>query len=106
VTKTLDVLWACLPLAPVAISILAGITSLQFSRRRWIVHTFAFAAMVFTPPIYLRIQSLLDPTTVLYPGPGDGFVLLLYLFLLIPSLAGYSMFCYANRRRKVIEGAH
>ena len=54
--------------------------------------------MAIALPVYLRIQALLDPTTVLYPGPGDGFVVLIYLLLLVPSVIGYAIFCYVSRR--------
>ena len=75
--KSYHTLLVFLPLVPIVIALLAGMISLRLSRRRWIVHTIGFAAMAFALPIYLRIQALLDPTTILYPGPGDGSVVLL-----------------------------
>jgi hypothetical protein len=58
----------------------------------------AFIAMACALPVYLRIQALIDPTTILYPGPGDGFILLIYLLLLIPAVIGYAIFCYLSRQ--------
>jgi hypothetical protein len=96
--KAYNALFVFVPFAPVLIAISAGVLSLRLSRRRWIIHTAGFVAMAIALPVYLRIQALLGPTTVLYPGPGDGFVVLIYLLLLVPSVIGYAIFCYVSRR--------
>jgi hypothetical protein len=95
--KAYNALFIFVPFTPVLIALSAGALSF-LCRRRWIVHIGAFVAMIIALPVYLRVQALLDPTTVSYPGPGDGFVVLLYLFYLPPSLIGYAIFCYVTRR--------
>ena len=67
--KAYHALFAFMPFAPVLIAVSAGALSVRLSRRRWIIHTTAFVAMVIALPVFLRIQALLDPTTVLYPVP-------------------------------------
>lgn len=94
-------LFAFLPFAPLVIAVLGAIISLRLSRRRWLIDALTFAAMLLALPVYIHLQGVLDPTTVLYPGPGDGFIVLLYLAVLIPSAVGYSIFCYVSRTRPV-----
>jgi hypothetical protein len=96
--KAYNVLFVFVPFAPVLIALSARALSFRLSRRRWIIHTAAFVAMAVALPVYLRIQAALDPTTVLYPGPGDGFIVLIYVLLLVPSIIGYAIFCYVSRR--------
>lgn len=95
--KAYNALFVFVPFAPVLIALSAGAISFR-SRRRWLIHIGAFVATTVALPVYLRVQALLDPTTVNYPGPGDGFIVLLYLFYLLPSLIGYVIFCYVSRR--------
>ena len=96
--KAYNALFVFVPLAPLLIAVSAGALSFRLSRRRWIIHTAAFVAMAMALPLYLRIQAQLDPTTILYPGPGDGLMVLIYLYLLVPSVIGYAIFCYVSRR--------
>lgn len=98
--KAYNALFVFVPFAPVLIAVSAGALSLRLPRRRRMVHTAALIGMLIALPIYLRVQAQLDPTTVLYPGPGDGFILLIYLWLLIPSVIGYAIFCWVTRRRR------
>jgi hypothetical protein len=90
-------LFVYLPIAPLLLAILGAIVSLQLSRRRWIIHAITFVAMVLALPIYIRIEGLVDPTTIQYPGPGDGFVVLLYGAVLLLTVIGYSAFCLLAR---------
>lgn len=57
--------------------------------------------MLLALPLYLQFEFLLDPTTIQYPGPGDGFIVLLYLLILVPTIVGYSVFCYVSRCRNI-----
>jgi hypothetical protein len=71
-------LFVFLPFAPPVLAVLGGIISLRLSRRRWIVHTITFVAMLLALPIYIHFLGVLEPASVQYPGPGDAFVALLY----------------------------
>jgi hypothetical protein len=55
--------------------------------------------MLVALPTYLYFQALLDPTTIRNPGPGDGFVVLLYLVILLPTALVYSLFSFFTRTR-------
>jgi hypothetical protein len=92
-------LFGFVPFAPPVLAILGGITSLQLSRRRWIVHTITLVAMIFALPIYIYFLGVLEPTSIQYPGPGDGFVALLYLVILLPTTLVYSVFSFFTRTR-------
>jgi hypothetical protein len=86
-------LHALLPWAifsPFIVVVVAVIATQLIKRGRWIVHILAFVAMVLLMPVYLHIQAVLDPTSIDYPGPGDGFGLLLWLYCLVPSIIFYA----------------
>jgi hypothetical protein len=87
------------PFAPPVLAILGGIASLQLTRRRWIVHTITLVAMILALPIYIYFLGVLEPTSIQYPGPGDGFVALLYLVILLPTTLVYSVFSFFTRTR-------
>lgn len=87
-----------LPIAPPVIVLSAGLLSRLVSRGKWMVHIAAFVATILVVPLFIRIQALIDPTTIQYPGPGDGFILILYALLWFPSAIGYAIFCYLSRR--------
>jgi len=53
--------------------------------------------MILALPIYVYFQGVLDPTTILYPAPGDGFVALFYLVILLPTALVYSVFSFFTR---------
>jgi hypothetical protein len=90
-------LFVFLPFAPLVLAVFGGMISLRLSRRRWIVHTMTFVAMILALPIYVYFQGVLDPTTILYPGPGDGFVALFYPVILLPTALVYSVFSFFTR---------
>jgi hypothetical protein len=92
-------LFGFLPFAPPILAVLGGITSLQLPRRRWIVHTITFVAMVLALPVYIHFLGVLEPTSIQYPGPGDGFVVLLYLVILLLTALVYSVFSFFTRAR-------
>ena len=62
------------------------------------MHVFVLAMMLLAPFAAIYLQGIIDPTTIQNPGPGDGFVLLLYLPELILSAAAYLIFACATRR--------
>ena len=93
-------LFVYLPLAPLVLAVLGAIISLQLAYRRWIVHAITLIAMVLALPIYIYIEGVVDPTTIQYPGPGDGFVVLLYGVVLVLTGIGYLAFCFFARAPK------
>jgi hypothetical protein len=93
-------LFIYLPYAPLVLAVLGGIISLRLSQRRWIVHTITLGAMISALPIYIYLQGVIDPTIIEYPGPGDGFIVLLYLAVLLLTGIGYLAFCFFSRTTK------
>ena len=93
-----NTLLAFTPLMPILIVGLGIALSLRFTRRRWAIHGLVFAALLFTLPACLYVQGLVDPTTIAQPGLGDGFVVLLYLFTVVPAALGYSAFAWLISR--------
>jgi hypothetical protein len=85
-------------LAPIWLAVLGATISLRLSRRRWILHVSVLAMMLIAPFAAIYLQGIIDPTTIQNPGPGDGFVLLLYLPELILSAVVYLIFVFATRR--------
>jgi hypothetical protein len=98
-TRTYLSLFPWLAFAPVVIATAAILMTLRISRHRWIAHVIAFVALLTALPAYLWIQGILDPTTIDYPGPGDGLVVLLYLFCLVPAILAYSGYAWLTRRK-------
>jgi hypothetical protein len=92
-------LFDLLPFAPPVLAVLGGITSLQLSRQRWIVHTITLVTMVLTLPIYIHFLGVLEPSSIQYPGPGDAFVAMLYVVILLPTALVYSVFSFFTRTR-------
>jgi hypothetical protein len=87
-------LFLAMPLSPILILAAAVAVSFRMKRGRWIVHIVAFAAMLLSMPLYLKGRGILDPTSIEYPGPGDGFGVLLWLMFLVPCLVGYGMYVW------------
>jgi len=85
--------------APIVIVLTAILTTLRVARHRWIAHGLTFIALLVTLPLSIWIQVILDPTTIAYPGPGDGFVLFLYLYCLGPAVLIYSGYAWLTRRK-------
>jgi hypothetical protein len=85
-----------LPLLVVALAIFA---TLQMSKYKWVVHALAFAFIFFALPLYVWIGAILDPTIIEYPGPGDGFVYLLYAFVAVLTMIGYAVYAWLARTK-------
>jgi hypothetical protein len=92
-------LFPFLPFAPILIVGFGIALLLHVSRRRWVIHVSVFVSFLVVPLAYLSVQALVDPTTVEFPGPGDGLVALLYLWILIPSALGYLVFAWLASRQ-------
>ncbi len=94
-------LGAWIPFAPLAILIAAIPITVRMSRHRWLGHVLALAAMLLALPAYFLIAGILDPTMIAYPGPGDGFVVLLYGFFLVPAFLLYAAYAWVTRKREL-----
>lgn len=92
--------------APIVIIALGVVVSMHLSWGRWIIHLLVFAALVCAPLAAFRIEWWADPTTILYPGPGEGFLVILYLVLMIPLALGYAVFALVSffARRRTSQG--
>jgi hypothetical protein len=87
-------------LVPPPIIVIAGaFATMRMSKRKWVVHLVVFTALFFSFPLYIWIESKLDPTSIEYPGPGDGLAFLFYLFLLLPSALVYSVYAWFSRTK-------
>jgi hypothetical protein len=86
------------PFAPILIVGVAILVTLRMSKHKWIVHALTFAALFLTLPVYIWIGGVLDPTSIENPGPGDGFVVLLYFLALVPMAIGYAIYAWLTRR--------
>jgi hypothetical protein len=85
--------------APIIIMFLAIFVTLKISTHKWIIHALTFAAFLFTMPVYIWIGGILDPSTIEGPGPGDGFVVLLYYFNSLWTAIFYATYAWLTRRR-------
>lgn len=99
-TKLFNFLLGLTWLAPILLAAIGGVLSSRLSSGRWIVHSCVFAAMLLVLPAALYFQGVIDPTTVEYAGPGDGFVILLYLIMLIGSAFYYGAFAWVTYRKR------
>jgi hypothetical protein len=93
-SMSLSLIW----LAPIWLAVLGATISLRLSQRRWILHVSVLAMMLLAPFAAIYLQGIIDPTTIQNPGPGDGFVLLLYLPELVLSAVVYLICIFATRR--------
>jgi len=88
--------------APIIIIGAAIFVTLRMSKHKWVIHVLTFAAFLFTMPVYIWIGGILDPSTIEGPGPGDGFVVLLYYFNSLLTAIFYACYAWANRRRSCV----
>jgi len=96
VTAFLDLM----PLWPVMVAVLGGLLSIRVSRGRWIIHSLTFLGMLMVPFAYVRIESYVDPTSIDYPGPGEGLIIFPYLFMLLLAAASYAVFCFVSAQSR------
>lgn len=92
-------LFGFLPFAPPVLAALGALASLQFSRRRWIVHTITLVAMASVLPVYIHFLGVLERSSLQYPGPGDAFIWMLYMIVLLPTVLVYWLFSHLMRKR-------
>ncbi|NGX94377.1 MAG: hypothetical protein G4V63_03800 [Candidatus Afipia apatlaquensis] len=76
-TKLFGFLLGLIWLVPILLAALGVVVSSRVSSGQWIVHSLVLAAMALMLPAALYLQGVIDPTTVEYPGPGDGFMVFL-----------------------------
>jgi hypothetical protein len=81
---------------PPLVAVCGALLALRLRWTKWLVHFVVIATILVAPLFAVYIEGILDPTTVEYPGPGDGLVLLVYLFTAVPSLFGYLVFVIWN----------
>jgi hypothetical protein len=88
-TRVAQIIWLWIWAAPFLIGVL-GLFSASFaSRRRWPIHV-GVAVIALSFPLFIdALRSDGGP-----PGPGDGFVLMLYLLTLLPSVVMYGAFAW------------
>ncbi len=98
-------LFPCVAFAPLVIVIASALITLRISAYRWIAHVLTFVALLVTLPLCVWLQGRLAPSTIEYPGPGDGFVLLLYLFFLVPAVLFYAGYAWFTRRKPRVAQA-
>jgi hypothetical protein len=85
--------------APIIIVFSAIFVTLKMSKHKWITHLLTFTALLLTMPVYIWIGGILDPSTIEYQGPGDGFVVLFYYFNSLPAVIIYATYAWLTRRR-------
>jgi hypothetical protein len=81
---------------PPLVAVCGALLALRLRWTKWLVHFVVIATIPAAPLFAVFIEGVLDPTTVEYPGPGEGLLLLVYLFTAAPSLLGYLIFVIWN----------
>jgi hypothetical protein len=76
-TKLFAFLLGLIWLVPILLAALGIVVSSRVCSGQWIVHSLVLAAIALMLPAALYLQGVIDPTTVEYPGPGDGFMVFL-----------------------------
>src|SRR5690348_10852143 len=94
-------LFTILLIFPALVAVCGAVLALRLRRTKWLVHLVVIAAVLVAPFFAVYVEGLLDPTTLQYPGPGDGLALLFYLFNAVPSLLGYLAFVIVDAVRAI-----
>jgi hypothetical protein len=89
-------LFTTLIIFPLLVAVCGALLALRLHWTKWLVHFVVIDAILVAPLFAVYIEGILDPTTVDYPGPGEGLLLFLYLFTAVPSLLGYLVFVIWN----------
>lgn len=92
-------LFSFLPLAPPVLAALGTLVYLRLPQHRWVVHAVTSLAMVFAFPCYVYFLGVLDPSSIQYPGPGDAFIWMAYLVVLLPTALVYWLVSSFTRNR-------
>ncbi len=85
------------PFLPLVIVGLSIAFTLRMSKYKWAVHFIALAATLAAPFAYLWVGGIIDPTTIEYPGIGEGFLFPLYGMTAVPVMIGYAQFTFLTR---------
>jgi phosphotransferase system glucose/maltose/N-acetylglucosamine-specific IIC component len=99
-TKLFSHLLALIWLAPVLFAALGVVLSSKLRSGKWIVHGLVFAAMLLALSFATYLGGVLDPTTIEYPGTGEGFGIVLYLIMMIASALYYAAFAWVTYRKQ------
>jgi hypothetical protein len=89
-------LFTMLMIFPPLVAVCGALLALRLRWTKWLVHFVVIAAVLVAPFFTVYIEALFDPTTLQYPGPGDGLAVLFYSFTAVPSLLGYLAFAIVN----------
>jgi hypothetical protein len=81
---------------PLLVAVCGALLTHRLHRTKLLVHILVIAAILVAPLLAVYVEGILDPTTVEYPGPGEGLFLFVYLFTAVPSLLGYLVFVICN----------
>ncbi len=81
---------------PPLIAVCGALLALRLHWTKWLVHFVVIAAVLVAPFFSVYIENIVDPTTVEYPGPGEGLLLFAYPFTAVPSPLGYLVFVILN----------
>jgi hypothetical protein len=93
---TMLVIPPLLMIFPPLIAVCGALLALRLHWTKWLVHFGVIAGILVAPLLSVYIENTVDPTTVEYPGPGDGLLLFAYPFTAVPSLLGYLVFLIWN----------
>jgi len=85
-----------LMISPPLVAVCGAFLALRLYWTKWLVHFGVLVAILVAPLLSVYIEKTVDPTTVEYPGPGEGLLLLAYPFTAVPSLLGYLVFVIWN----------
>jgi hypothetical protein len=81
---------------PPLVAVCGALLALRLHWTKWLVHFGVLVGILIAPLLSVYIENSVDPTTVEYPGPGEGLLLLAYLFTAVPSLLAYLVFVIWN----------
>jgi hypothetical protein len=85
-----------LMISPPLVAVCGALLALRLHWTKWLVHSGVLVAILVAPLLSVYVEKTVDPTTVEYPGPGEGLLLLAYPFTAVPSLLGYLVFVIWN----------
>ena len=106
VERLFSVIWGWIWLIPILVTLVGGVLAQRAQGRRWIIHMCVFGCMLVALPAFIYLNGIVDPTTVESPGPGDAFVVLFYLLVMVLAGLGYSVFAgllFLKRQRDTRE---
>lgn len=85
-------LYMVLLIFPPVVAICGALLVCRLKRGRWAIPIFVVSAIFLAPALFLYAEALIDPTSVKYPGGGEGFAFLLYVVIATLALLGHLSF--------------